>query len=625
MNGITYFRLNSSYDGDITKNCALTGSEVDNNFYTLEGRDIKSIEIQDGKVVVNLLNGEKLSTEKITGKCIENLEVEFDTTKGELTITKDGEVKTISGFVTYDNVGDAISQIVDDAVSGVHINGTVYVDSTINGNGSSQSPIGVSSVAKTGQYRPVSSIVNTLNGEKLPSSSATFPGDRYLTVEKVNDFGFLYNYEGLKKIACSLKENGSLWRVPTKDDWDDMLNAIEPKEDYRTHSDARSNKYLGEYAGKFLKTKEYWKKDSCGCDSDTDCSCGEDTSCATSCDCNETYCGEMGSCHCKCSNNNGGIDKYGFKAIPSGYANEGKDYLYFKERAYFWTASNHEYRDAYVKILAYNKSSVLQDIMATDNYMSVRLIKDYNGTNFNEREDILGDSYSTVLMPSLKNGSAIWTDVNISVSNCNCDCNYILPNDGEGMEYTKRFFTNEWNGTQWIRKEILEGETVVALKDGDKDHVEYCVVNGELVSTATKLYNDVYGQLDPQIKEFEKNVEVLKETVEETDKKIVTVNENLVTSINNINNNVAEGFNTINKNVADGFNTINEAVDVERKRIDNVDERLTKVETDTSTASNLVHIQEGSAFDKENGLLTLKSQGGTNDINIQFDFNFGTF
>ena len=63
MNAITYFKLKSPYEGDITKNCALTGSEVDNNFYTLESRDVKSVELKDDKIVVNLMNGEKLTTE----------------------------------------------------------------------------------------------------------------------------------------------------------------------------------------------------------------------------------------------------------------------------------------------------------------------------------------------------------------------------------------------------------------------------------------------------------------------------------------------------------------------------------------------------------------------------------
>ena len=34
---------------------------------------------------------------------------------------------------------------------------------------------------------------------------------------------------------------------------------------------------------------------------------------------------------------------------------------------------------------------------------------------------------------------------------------------------------------------------------------------------------------------------------------------------------------------------------------------------------------EGTVFDKDSGVLTLKSKDGTNDIEVQFNFNFGTF
>ncbi len=87
MNGITYFKLGSNYDGDITKNSALTGAEVDNNFYTLEGRDIRSVEIVEGKVVVNLMNGNKLSTEDVTKDCVKDLSFNFDDVNGILSIT----------------------------------------------------------------------------------------------------------------------------------------------------------------------------------------------------------------------------------------------------------------------------------------------------------------------------------------------------------------------------------------------------------------------------------------------------------------------------------------------------------------------------------------------------------
>ena len=34
---------------------------------------------------------------------------------------------------------------------------------------------------------------------------------------------------------------------------------------------------------------------------------------------------------------------------------------------------------------------------------------------------------------------------------------------------------------------------------------------------------------------------------------------------------------------------------------------------------------DGTEFDSNTGILTLKSKAGTNDIDVQFNFNFGTF
>ena len=728
MNAITYFKLKSPYEGDITKNCALTGSEVDNNFYILEGRDVKSVELKDGKVVVNLMNGEKLATDNITEGCVKGLTIDFDEVNGILTVTQNGVTQTITGFATNYNVGDAIS-----------------VDGTLVGNGLAKSPVGISPVSKTGQYRPVKNIVKVTEGERLPSIPYVFPGDRYLTEENVNDYGYLYNYEGLKKIACALKEVGSEWRVPTKEDWDDMLDAVEPNEDYRNHTDARTNKYLGHFAGKFLKSKEYWKNDGhCFGDDNSEDTCIDYSDCEDSCACGKhktchpNYCGEYGSCHHKHNHDSKGLDKYGFKVVPAGYANEAKDYMYFKERAYFWTASNHEYRDAYIKAFVYNKSSVLQDVMASDNYMSVRLVKNFNGDNYNEREDILGGVYSTVLMPSMKHGKAIWTSVNISLGDCGCGCKHILPNDGQGMEYSKKYFINEWTGKEWLRKEILDGESVVVIKHNkkdrknkpNKDYTEYRLVNGELFDVAGLIFDNVVDYYDPIIKEINDAIEDtntklndeierstktdidlqeqindlkskditeleervtaaeanigkhtqdiadLNEHLSQTDANITTVNENLVTAVNTINQNVSDGFNTINQNVAEGFNTINSAIEAERQiretkdtelenaitketeerktdvealkeedvcineRIDEIerksDEHDSEIEKklEEETAARIAKdeeleaqllTQEDTEFDKNSGKLTLKSKGGTNDVEVQFSFNFGTF
>lgn len=702
MNAITYFKLKSPYEGDITKNCALTGSEVDNNFFTLESRDVKSVELKDDKIVVNLMNGEKLTTDNITEDCVKGLTIDFDEVNGILTITQNGIVQTIKGFATNYNIAEAIS-----------------VDGTLVGNGLSEKPVGISPVTKTGQYRPVKKIVKITEDERLPHKP--FVGDRFLTVENINDYGYLYNYEGLKKIACTLKEMGSEWRIPTKEDWDDMLDAVEPNEDFRNHTDARTNKCLGKFAGKFLKSKEYWKNDEhCidDCNSEDICvdycenNCNEECACGKHRTCHPNYCGEYGSCHHRHRHDNKGIDKYGFRILPAGYANEAKDYLYFKERAYFWTASNHQYRDAYVKIFAYNKSGVLQDVMASDNYMSVRLVKNFNGDNYKDCEDILGSVYSTVLMPSIKHGKAIWTSVNMSIGDCGCGCKHILPNDGQGMEYVKKYFINEWTGKEWLKKELLDGESVVVIEEGnknsndklDKAYTEYRNVNGELVDVASLIYNNVITTITPKIKDIETNIEnlnekidneiersatkdaelegainVLEEKIEkniqdihelnehlaQTDANIATVNENLVTAINTINQNVADGFNTINSAIEDerqiraekdielenAINTekeerisdvqalqeedvrIIEKIDVLEEKVDNIEQDLNnkieqeKTERETKDAEIEAQLltQEGTEFNKNTGILTLKSKGGTNDVQVQFNFNFGTF
>ena len=702
MNAITYFKLNSPYVGDITKNCALTGSEVDNNFFTLEGRDVKSVELQDGKIVVNLMNGDKLTTESITEDCVKGLTIDFDEVNGILTITQNGITQTITGFATNYNVGDAIS-----------------VDGSLLGNGLAKSPVGISPIAKTGQYRPVKRIVNIVDGEKLPTLPNVFPGDRYLTVENVNEFGYLYNYEGLKKIACKLRESNSGWRIPTKQDWDDMLNAVEPCQEYRTHNDARSNKFLGKFAGKLLKSKDYWKKfdgtsSCCGDDEHTcfdysEIGCGEECHCGRHIPCHPDYCGEYGTCHHRCGANYTGLDKYGFRAIPAGYANEAKDYMYFKERAYFWTATNHEYRDAYIKAFAYNRNNVLQDIFASDNYLSVRLVKNFNGDNFNEREDILGGSYSTVLMPSLEHGKAIWTSVNIALTECACDCccKYVLPNDGQGMEYTKRYFINEWTGKDWLRKELAEGESVVVMNETvtqvettnnnchcncqhnttqyettyNTDYTEYRVVRGELVDVARLIYDNVMQTVQPQLDAATASIEDLSERLQqEIDRStgqdiqhteaigelqarmetaegdITDLKERMETAETNITE-LQEKMETAESDITDlkermeaaegNIQTLTEGLETEKNERQAKDEELEEaiqgLEEEVNELSDALETEknereakdtelegmmltsDGTVFNSETGILTLKSKDGTNDIDIQFNFNFGTF
>ena len=743
--GLTYFRLTSPYEGDITKNCALDGYEVDSNFFTLEGRDVKSVNVNGNELVITLLNGETISTLNAFADFTKDISFDFDTTNGVLYIKRNGVTQTITGFATTYNTGEAVA-----------------TDGTVKGNGKPSNPIGISPMFKTGMYRPVTKVVDTTRCETLPSREKVMPGDRYLTLENISEYGFLYNYEGVKRIACDLNACNSPWRIPTKDDWDDMLNAIEPCDENKDHASATCNRYFGKFAGKLLKSKDFWKLESV-CDTSTCinydgetstpcpvCTCGKRNPCAP------TYCGEYGTCqHKPFLHPNRGIDKYGFAITPAGYTDDGGQFGYFLERAWFWTASNSQYSNAFTKRFEYDKSTVYQDVISTKYNLSLRLIKDYDGDNYLERENILGMPYSTVLMPSQKKGKTIWTATNIALPN---KCyNPVLPNNGMGITLTKKYFLNEWDGKKWLKNELQEGESVVIINAPNGNlNVEYRLVKGDLIAVPTTIYNDVISNVTPILddlkdqinqettraiakeNEIDKNLsaeiqrstekdneleqkitdeaaahdadiadlknrfdstdetikhinDTLSDFGEETKKAFVQINEVLTTSINTINGAIAaEVENRTNedkklsdaitaeieerkaadediRNIIDttvgsvseiskrldaeienrtkadevlqgNIDAVNDKVDDLTVTVDDVkvdietkytelNTKLNKETEERTSADEVINkqllVSEGSGFDTEKGILTLKSKGGENDIQIQFSFNFG--
>lgn len=496
--GLTYFRLTSPYEGDITKNCALDGYEVDSNFFTLEGRDIKSVNVNGNELVITLLNGETISTLNAFADFTKDISFDFDTTNGVLYIKRNGILQTITGFATTYNTTTTET--------------SVATDSSIKGDGKPSRPIGISPMYKTGMYRPVNKVVDMTRCDTLPCRENVVTGDRYLTLENISEYGFLYNYEGVKQIACDLAACNSPWRIPTKDDWDDMLNAVEPCDENKDHASATCNRYFGKYAGKLLKSKDLWKLETCS--NNSTCIIYEDT--ATQCPvctcgkpnpCSPTYCGEYGCCQHKPKlYPNRGVDKYGFAVTPAGYTDDGGQFCYFLERAWFWTASNSQYRNAFTKRFEFDKSTVYQDVISTNYSLSLRLIKDYDGGNYFEREEILGMPYSTVLMPSQKKGKTIWTSTNIALPN---KCyNPILPNNGMGITLTKRYFLNEWDGKKWLKNELQEGESVVIINaPNGNSNIEYRLINGDLIAVPTTVYNDVINNVTPIIDKLKEQID----------------------------------------------------------------------------------------------------------------------
>ena len=504
----------------------------------------------------------------------------------------------------------------------------------------------------------------------------------------------LCNYDGIKKISCDLIGSNSEWRIPTKDDWDDMLNAIEPCAEDRTHSGAASNTYFGRFAGKFLKSKYLWRSEGCNDENAGTCfdyspadSCVNECNCGHNTDeCDPMHCGEYHTCHHrhkKCDHR--GIDKYGFTVTPAGYADDGLLYGYFGERGMFWTASvSRSGASAYAKRFDYNKSSVYQDIVPSTLYLSLRLVKDYDGDNYFEREDILTDSYPTVLMPSVKTGHKVWTSVNVALSN-RC-YNAMQPNDGQGITMMKKYFIYEWTGRKWITNEVKEGE-VVAVLDAPNGRYSsaYKVINGELIDLDLRTVNNVLNIIQPRLDNLETLIDTEKERAmgaerrleaaidsttarldneilerrqadEELDAKITAETEareakdtELETAINEEIAARAAADEALTQAIEQEAmarvekdteleNAINEekaareakdaeleqaiADEVAAREAADAEEKAAREAKDEEIEGKLL-TEEGTEFDKDNGVLTLKSAAGTNDITVQFSFNFG--
>lgn len=460
--GLYYYKLQSPYPEDVTKNCKLTINEIDSNFLSLKDEDIKSavFDKESKAVILTRNDGDTIAVD--LSDATYNLNVDKDCTDSgvTLTITFDGkngqESFTINNIVTADTFKNVIEN---------NVLSKVITDGTLKGDGTVTAPLGINGTEKTGVLAPVKEVIDLTNGRKLPTAAKK--GTRYLTIEYINDYGYLYNVAALSKISNAAKADGKGWRVPSKADWDALLNSIEPCS-YANHETASCHAELGRYAGKYLKSE-------CGWVGQEDCSC--------------TSTKPMNGCELPSTDNSyvdasdstvpsqtidtpKGIDKYGFGILPSGYAMlDGYNrprFSEYKNTAIFWTTSHvygDENQDIYVKKFDWNKSGVMQEAQCPTPYLSVRLVKDYDGSNYFDTEYIDGVAYKTVLMPKSKQ---VWLASNyakkegfIKYTEGGEVPEVVDVNNGQVRDNRKVMFINEWNGDYWEKRPMNEGETVI--------------------------------------------------------------------------------------------------------------------------------------------------------------------
>lgn len=462
--GVTYFKLKSDYRNDCTKNCGLTGEEIDRNFHFLRGYDIEGVEIDNATGVLTLkrVNGEEMHVK--AGETIGDFKIEFDPIKGVLTYTTfNGKKYEVEGFLSE--------------FSSVHMS----TDYTIDGDGTMTDPLRVSALGRTGTYAPATTLFDCVSGENLPKGETVGKGYRAVTREKIDKMGKLYNLDGLKKIMEDLKNTE--WRVPSKDDWDAMLNSIELCDDDKNHTAKTSNSYLGENAGSFLKSLNIW--DSYPVKEDEYSLSGE--------------------------------DKFKFNILPLGYGTnrptmvEGEDVDAegLRKITAFWTSTQaSDIDDMFVKEFSYRSRKVRQYSKEPDAYLSVRLVKDYVGNNYNEIENINGQTIPCVMM---MDSATIWTQVNIGFSheqyNGASSIEWSeLTDEEKGLEV--RYFINEWEGDKWVKGEIKEGETIVLFDYADQKYHEWKLINGEFIDVLAALKKE----FEEEFVEIRTEIEDLKET-----------------------------------------------------------------------------------------------------------------
>jgi len=469
--GLFYYKLVSEYAEDVTKNCKLTINEIDHNFKTLKDADIKSAEfVREEKILVlTRNNGERLIVD--LSDMVYDLNIDANCAEDGVTLSvyydgKNGVQQfKIDHLITLDMLRDKIEEII-----GTDILTKVITDGTLKGYGTLDSPLGLNGTEKTGMYAPVIARIDLTNGGKLPEVAKL--GTRYATIEYVNDYGYLYNGAGLNKISEHVAAEGRGWRVPSKEDWDMMLNLIEPCE-YRNHNSAKCHVELGKLAGKYLKSECSWVgQPECACTPTvpiTSCTydysnSGGDTDYIDPSD------DDTGVPSVKLDSPSG-VDKYGMSILPSGVVTlDGygrPQAANFKQQSVMWTTS-HVYgdveQDQYVKVFDWNKGGVTQEAECPSPYYSVRLVKEYNGSNYFDTEYIDGVPYKTILFPEIRQ---IWLASNYAKKEGFIqygegeEPEVVEVNNGEVIEKRKAVFLNEWNGCYWEKKELDEGDTVV--------------------------------------------------------------------------------------------------------------------------------------------------------------------
>jgi uncharacterized protein (TIGR02145 family) len=398
---IKFYKLHSPYPEDVTKGCMLTTADIDANSLAFKNADISAATFDCESYILDIIrnDGERLSADMscLKGHITEEIEQKIaEIVPGVSDIKLDGYF-TEDGSLTLSYETTSGTSVV--TIEGLKEVSDVIHDPSMFGVGSKKDPLGISDLELTGYHKNVIDVVDV-----LPTAGVS-KGDMYVTSGITSSFGTLYDKQGMECIKSLI--DGSIWRVPTIDDWNALIE----------YSDACGSENL---SGKMLKSKDVWT-------------------------------------------GNLNTDHFGFSVYPTGKATSDYSLLEFRESAYIWTSTpvSGESESIYVLKFSSNKDSVEFVESEDDAMYSIRLvasIDDVRGMNIG---NIFGDRYELVELPEI---NQVWIKTNLSYDKY--ENHSFTPSYSGIPDIVTKNYICRFSGTMWERRMLDDGDMFTAPDNG---------------------------------------------------------------------------------------------------------------------------------------------------------------
>ena len=152
--------------------------------------------------------------------------------------------------------------------------------------------------------------------------------------------------------------------------------------------------------------------------------------------------------------------------------------------------------------------------------MSIRLVKDFESGQMdaNEIENILGYDMPVVLITNDETGySKLWTSINVGFSEEQYDGVYSKEwsaATGSERGHEIIYYINEWDGKEWHKKQMSEGDSIVLL-DGGKDESGNTIYNHEWRIYSGETEPMLIDTADALKEEFQKEIDAINDRIDE--------------------------------------------------------------------------------------------------------------